>query len=118
MIHEVETAIQFFYTLAGITVTNPLADAVVAEETQPVINVGDTVKFFDDETETWSIGVFEGFWCDLNKAGETSPYWTEHTQSIQRVLIRETMAGGTIRPNYALPDNVYALWETPQGYAN
>lgn len=118
MIHEIDTAIQFFYTLAGITVDNPFADAVVIEETQPVINIGDTVKFLDDESKTWGYGTFEGFYCDLHPDGEASPNWAENVQGIQRVRIRETMAGGTIRPNYALPENVYALWESPQGYAN
>lgn len=118
MLHQVETAIQFFYTLAGITVDTPVIDVVVAEETQPTIRVGDKVKFLDDETQVWGYGTFEGFYCDLHPDKETSPYWHEHMQGIQRVRIRETLTGGIVRPNYALPDNVFALWETPPSHAN
>lgn len=114
---QVETAIQFFYTLAGVTVGSPVVGTTV-EETHPTIFVGDEVYFFDDETKTWGCGTFEGFYCDLHPNKETSPYWHEHMQGIQRVRIRETLTGGIVRPNYALPDNVYAMGEFPLSRAN
>jgi hypothetical protein len=79
----------------------------VAVEAEPKIYVGDVIYFVDEETGREDWGIFEGFYCDLNEAGETSPYWHENMQRIHRLRIRE--ADG--RANYILPENVYALSE-------
>lgn len=84
---------------------------VPAVEVEPTIYVNDIVYFLDDETGKYGWGIFEGFYTDLHEAGEASPYWCENAQGVHRVRIREIMADGTIRPNYILPENVYALSE-------
>ena len=84
---------------------------VPAEEIEPTIFAGDIVYFLDDETGDYGWGEFEGFYSDLHAQGETSPYWLEHVQGVHRLRIREILADGNLRPNYILPESVYALTE-------
>jgi hypothetical protein len=87
------------------------ADDYLDREIQP----GEYVRFYDDEMDTWNWGVYLGWYSDMSKSGDTSPYFCETYEGIDRLVIQDTVINpdGTIstRTNYALPENVYDWYE-------
>jgi hypothetical protein len=91
---------------------------------------GTTVYFYDDETDAYGFGIYEGFHQDMqmerytnrtNKTAprsrfETSPYFSEASEEIERVEISEVIINPdghmSLRRNYILVDNVYHWMET------
>jgi hypothetical protein len=75
------------------------------------IRPGEFVWFYDDEMDAWSYGIYEGWFTDFNKAQETSPFFNEAYDGIDRLVITDSVINpdGTLttRRNYALPENVY-----------
>lgn len=87
------------------------------------IEVGEYVKFYDDELDEWSWGVYMGWYEDLSADGDTSPYTNEAYEGVTRVVIEDCVINpdGTlaIRTNTALPENVFSWHEatnTPMQY--
>ena len=79
------------------------------------IEPGEYVRFFDDELECWSWGVYLGWYQDMNKAKETSPYMHEAYEGVDRLVVQDSVINpdGTVstRTNYALPENVFDWYE-------
>jgi hypothetical protein len=86
------------------------------------IEVGEYVRFFDDELEEWNWGVYMGWYQDLSKSGDTSPYMAEAYEDIDRLVIQDVVINpdGSIstRTNFALPENVYDWYESTNTPAN
>lgn len=76
-----------------------------------VIEPGAIVFFYDDELDTWGYGIYEGWFSDFNKAQETSPYFNEAYEGIDRLVVSESIINPdghvSIRYNYILPENCY-----------
>jgi hypothetical protein len=105
-------------------------DATEALIPDTTIYPGTTVYFYDDETDAYGYGIYEGFHQDMqmeryvNRTGksairsrfETSPYFSEASEEIERVEISEIIINPdghlTMRRNYILVDNVYHWLET------
>lgn len=79
------------------------------------IQTGEYVRFYDDEMDSWNWGVYLGWYQDMSKSGDTSPYFCESNEGIDRLVIQDTVINpdGTIttRTNYALPENVFDWYE-------
>ena len=79
------------------------------------IQPGEFVRFYDDEMDSWNYGVYLGWYQDLSKSGDTSPYFSEAYEGIDRLVMQDSVINpdGTLttRTNYALPENVYGLYE-------
>jgi hypothetical protein len=76
-----------------------------------VIMPGEFVHFYDDELNAWGYGVYEGWYEDLNRSGDTSPFFNESYEGIDRLVITEAVINpdGSVveRRNYILPENCY-----------
>lgn len=74
-----------------------------------IIESGNLVHFYDDETQSFGWATFVGVYQTLR--GESSPYWGEHIAGVHRALVRETIINpdGSIieRPNYILLENIW-----------
>lgn len=86
------------------------------------IQPGEYVRFYDDEMDAWSWGCYLGFYTDFNKSGETSPYFCEAYEGIDRLVIQDSVINPdgsiTTRTNYALPENVYDWYEATNSAVN
>jgi hypothetical protein len=86
-------------------------------ENEAVIEVGDDVYFYDDESEQWNFGTYCGWYEDWNDDGDTSPYMNEAFEGIDRLVIQEVITNPDgspcVRRNYALPENVF---DAPKPY--
>jgi hypothetical protein len=86
------------------------------------IEPGEYVRFYDDELDEWNWGVYLGWYQDMSKSGDTSPYMGEAYNGIDRLVIQDCVINpdGTIttRTNYALPENVFDWYEATNRPAN
>lgn len=79
-----------------------------------VIEPGAYVRFYDDETNKWGWGCYLGWYQDLSKSGETSPYFSEAYDGIERLVVQECIISDdtvTTRYNYVLPENTFDWYE-------
>lgn len=78
-----------------------------------IIECGDIVIFYDDETDTVLTGTYQALSTDVLSSGDCSPYYLEVTDSEEytRVLIQEVNDN---KPYYALASNVW----TPQEFTD
>ena len=80
------------------------------------IDIGEYVRFYDDEMDEWGWGVYMGWHQDLDKSGDTSPYTNEAYEGIDRLVIQDCVINPdgsiTTRTNYALPENVYDWYQS------
>lgn len=81
-----------------------------AYDVDETIYVGDTVYFYDDIADEYRWGTYCGFYQDFGLDSDTSPYWDEAADEIDRVVIQETILNPdghyTLRRDYILPENV------------
>jgi hypothetical protein len=79
------------------------------------IQPGETVWFYDDEMDTWGFGIYEGWYQDYSRARDTSPYFCESNEGIDRLVITDCVINPdgtiTLRRNYALAENVFGGYE-------
>jgi hypothetical protein len=81
-----------------------------------VIEPGEYIYFYDDDSDTWGHGVYMGLYEDLNKSHETSPYFNEAYNGIERIVVQDAVINEdsslTVRTNYILPENAFGGYES------
>lgn len=66
-------------------------DAATAFTTTEIVNSGDDVLFFNEDTESWELGVYLDLWYYISNERETSPFLFDD----RTMAYIATNAGGT-----------------------
>lgn len=79
------------------------------------VQPGELVYFYDDEMDAWGHGIYEGWYSDFNRQHETSPYFCEAYEGIDRLVITDSVINPdnsiSTRRNYILPENIFGGYE-------